>query len=192
MTHQEKERYLSGESGSVTVEFTTIFLPVMLFVMTVLEIGIAFQLSSSAQKAAVLASRLAASQEPVHEQVWDLNEVDPDNGQAGDSCFQPDAPDACVAPTEAWVCDGAALGAECSADRFNRLLTELRRTYPTVDASDITVRYDYRRLGVAGGPFVPQISVSIDARESPVQFLSLVGLLQLRPVTASILGEDME
>lgn len=182
--------FVRSERGSVTIDFTQIFLPVMLFVMMVVEIGIAFHLTSSAQKAAQLAARLAATRDPVHAGVWTQNQVAP-GGTAGQPCYDPGG-DNCVDPGVVWSCDGSALGGDCSAAQFNELLAELRRTYPSLDPADVTVTYAYRRLGIAGLDFVPEVAVTIAARESPVNVLSLIGVLQLRPVTASVLGEDMQ
>ncbi len=182
--------FLTDERGAATLDFVMVFVPVLLFVLTIAELVIAFHFTSAAQKSANLAVRLAAGREPVHTEVWETNRLDPRFGNAGDACYQPTG-DACMNPGRAWVCTGNALEPGCDPAAFDALIAEVRRLYPTVRPDDVTVAYVYRRLGVAGGPFVPEISVSISRRPAPVNFLSLVGLLELRATTASIMGEDM-
>ncbi len=182
--------FLKDEGGHATTDFVVVFLPVMLFVLTICELAIAFHFTASAQKSAQLGARLAAAQAPVHRDVWPTNRLDPANGAPGDACYQPTG-DACVDPGVSWVCDGAALDARCDAQAFVDLVSEVRRLYPAVVPSDVRISYVYRRLGVAGGPFVPEVAVSIRERAMPVEFLSLLGLLRLRETTASVIGEDM-
>ncbi|MEM1344002.1 MAG: TadE family protein [Pseudomonadota bacterium] len=186
-------RWLDDERGSITIDFTLLLVPVMALVLLVCEIGIAFHIASSSQKAAQLAARLAAVREPVHDGVWIRNRLDPLSGwRAGDACYQDSSyGDACIDPGIDWVCDGSALTAQCDVADFNRIVDELRRTYPTVNSQDITITYVYRKLGVAEGLFVPEVAVTIAKRPMPISLLTSVGLLELREVTASMLGEDM-
>ncbi len=184
-------RFLRDEGGHATTDFVVVFLPVMLFVLTICELAIAFHFTSASQKSAQLGARLAAAQAPVHLDVWDKNQLDPANGAAGDACFQPTG-DACVDPGTVWVCDGANLDPRCDPAAFAGLVAELRRLYRSLSVRDVRISYVYRRLGVAGGPFVPEVAVTIRERDMPVEFLSLLGLLQLRETTASVIGEDME
>jgi len=182
--------FLKDEYGSVTIEFTTIFVPVILFVVMISEIAIAFHITSSAQKAAQHAARVLATRDPVNSLVWETNLLNPTNGSAGDACFQ-EAGDACVDPGTIWVCDGASLDVACVDSDFDAFIAEVRRLYPSVNAEDVSVRYIYRRLGVAQGPFVPEVQVTIAERPMPINLLSWVGLLQLRATSASTIGEDM-
>ncbi len=183
-------RFLAEEDGAVTVDFVTAFLGTFLLLLFVVEVGLAFHFTATAQKAARLGARLAAVQTPVHGAVWETNRVDRAGGRAGDACFQTGR-DACLDPGAPWVCDGAALDPACDRDRFAAILAEIRRLSPRIAAEDLAISYAYARLGVAGGPLVPEVSVSIRARPMPVEILSLVGLLELRPTTATLLGEDM-
>lgn len=185
-------RFLRDESGSVTIDFVSIFLPMTLLVTTVIEIGIAFHMTAAAQKAAQMGARHAATLPAVHAGVWTTNPVDPRFGEPGDMCFRPDGNDACLEPTLAgWACVGGGSDPACDGALFDAVLAEMRRTSPRLAAEDVTIRYDYLRLGVAGGPFVPHVSVTIAPRPSPVNFLSYAGLLELRETRAGTLGEDM-
>jgi len=189
-------RYLLRSDGAATLDFVVVFMPLMLFILTIIELGLAFHVMVSSEKAVALGARLAATQSPVHTGVWETNLIDEANGSAGDACYQ-QAGDACVDPGTTWVCDGAtrpesgSWGA-CDAGRFDAIVAELRRLHPSVTPEDMTISYVYRRLGIAGGPFVPEVVVSLRTRDMPINILSLVGLLELRPATASTLGEDLE
>ncbi|MEM9063844.1 MAG: hypothetical protein AAF160_01685 [Pseudomonadota bacterium] len=140
----------------------------------------------------------------------------------GPSCFQPTGPDGCLDPHILqnnlgqpidrngnlvavgneieldFVCNGETIAsdANCSEPRFNRLMCEVRRFYPSVDPNGVTIRYDYRRLGIAGGPFVPEITVRIAPRDLPVDLIGPIGFAtlsgQLGNAVASSIGEDLD
>ncbi|MEM9148426.1 MAG: TadE/TadG family type IV pilus assembly protein [Pseudomonadota bacterium] len=184
-------RFRDDERGVVVVDFVMVFLPVVLFVFTIIEFSVAFHLTSSAQKAAQLAARLAAVSAPVHTGVPDTNILNPVNGQIGDSCFQV-AGDACVPPVGSpWVCDGGAPDGACDEAGFRAIWERVQDLYPTVQSEDMIISYEYVRLGNAGDPFVPLVSVTLKQRRSYMNMLSFAGELGLRQVTASSLGEEM-
>jgi len=183
--------FLSEERGGPTIDFVMVLLPVLMFIFTIIDFTLAFHMTSNAQKAAQLGARLAAVADPVHTLVPATNELNPTNGQLGDACYQA-AGDACLTPaTLIWDCDGASLAAACDSDAFALIHNRVQDLYPLVDRARIRITYRYMRLGTAGGPFVPLVSVTIKERPSPVQMLTFVGLLDLRAVTASALGEDL-
>ncbi len=188
------------ERGAVTIDFVLVFLPQMLFVLMIVEILLAFHFTSSAQKAAQMAARLAAVMPPIHDGVPQINRLNAAVGEAGDYCFQPGGTDACLDPTpvagaslkDQWICrlDPQPLS-NCSEEGFREILNKVRGLYPSVEPWHMQVRYDYMRLGVACGPFIPLVTVTIRTRSSPVRLLGPIGFLDLRPVQASVLGEEM-
>ncbi len=211
--------FLKDERGATTVEMIIIFLPLMILVLTIFEIGIAYHFTLTAQKAAQVGARFVVTRDPVHTGMPSANTIHYRYGAYGDACYQGGAigTDACLDPGGPWVCDGAALSAQCNSARFNDLLTEMQRLYPSITADDVTVGYYYHRLGYAGGPMVPEVRVTIKSRPSPLQLLSFLDLfvtkdssnpqrpkvemaaadeenwdtLTLRSVTASAFGEDL-
>ncbi len=184
--------YLRDERGAVTIDFVVTFLPVLVFVVTVCEIAIAYYFTSAAQKSAQLAARLAASRPPVHTGVPTENVLNPTFGDVGDSCYHP-AGDPCVDPGVSWVCDGdgSPFPAECDEAALGAIVTEVQRLYPTLQIDDVAIGYVYRRLGTAGGAFVPEVQVEVRPQTPPVNFISLMGFIGMRPATASVLGEDL-
>ncbi len=188
------------DRGGYTIDFILVFLPQMLFVFMIVEILLAFHFTSAAQKAAQMAARLAAVMPPIHSGVPQINRLNASGGDAGDYCYQPSGVQPCIdvtpaadaAPADQWVCEvGEVDRPNCSRDGFLEILNKVAGLYPNIREEMMSVRYDYVRLGVACGSFVPFVTVSIESRSSPVKMLSLVGLLQLRPVQASVLGENM-
>ena len=192
--------FASDERGAVTIDFVLVFLPQMLFVLMIVEILLAFHFTSQAQKAAQMAARLAAVMPPIHSGVPQINLLNTSGGEAGQYCYQPSGTQPCINPTpvvgapvtEQWVCKlGSTPLPKCSEEGFREILAKVDALYPNIHQSQMEVRYDYLQLGVACGPFVPLVTVTITARSSPVRMLSPLGLLELRPVQASVLGENM-
>ncbi len=219
--------FLNDERGAITTDMVMIFLPVIVLVLTVFEIGISFYLLLSAQKAAQMGVRFVAAEDPLHADVPRQNRLDPSVAQVGDSCYRPGEQSACLAPTapdtirdeagtaiaQGWLCDGTAFDAAiCDETRFEALVREMQIVYPGLNREEVRAYYVYEELGYAGGPFQPRVAVSITARESPIQILSLadlvwgssetgptVGLaepgtgerIRLREVTASVFGADL-
>ncbi|MEM6548406.1 MAG: TadE/TadG family type IV pilus assembly protein [Pseudomonadota bacterium] len=183
--------FLKDERGQATIDFVVTLLPLMVVVLTVIEVAIAFFVSETSQKAAQLAARFAAVRSPVHVSVPAENTLNPTNGEAGDACFDDDGDHACVDPGGPFVCDGAALDPNCDSVAFLELLGEAQRLYPRLEQEELAVTYAYRNLGAAGGPFIPEITITIAERPLPINFLSMIGLIQLNAVSATAYGEDL-
>ncbi len=192
--------FLRDESGVVVIDFLPVFLALTLIVLMIFEIALSYYVLLGAEKAAKLGARVAATIEAVHADVPELNEVNYFFGRQGDFCYQPTGPDACIDPGGPWVCDGASLGGACNEVVFNQVVADMRRTFPRLEADGVTISYAYRRLGIVGGPFVPEIEVSIEPQS--FRFLTLIlgsltGSLiendraELGRVTASSFGEDL-
>lgn len=184
-------RFGADDRGAATIETLVVFLPLMLLTLVIFEIGIAYYLSITAQKAAQLGARLSVARDPIHAEVPRRNTVLYRDGQIGDACFQPTGRDACLDPGGPWVCTGAALAGPCDVAGFNALVDEMRRVYPGIDPREVTVAYIYRRLGYAEGPFEPEVVVSIGQRAMPFRLITQLDTLQLREVVAGAFAEDL-
>jgi len=184
--------FWADEEGAITTDMVMIFLPVILIVLTVFEIGISFYLLLSAQKAAQMGARFIVSEDPLHSGLPQTNTLNPVGGnQIGDSCYLPNGSSACVTPVapdvivgpdgsavaQGWLCDGAAFDSGvCDQAGFENLIAEMQIVYPGLTPAEVRAYYTYEQLGYADGPFQPRVSVSIAARESPIQILSLFDL----------------
>lgn len=49
----------------------------------------------------------------------------------------------------------------------------MRRVEPSIDVEEVTLTYIYRRLGYAGGEFIPEINVSIPAQSYDFALITL-------------------
>ena len=200
--------FARDQRGNVTLEFIVVLLPLMAIVMAVLEVAVASYMILSSQKAAQMGARMIASRDPVYigSDMPTENDVDIRYGQFGDACFQADGLDACKDPGGPFVCtwNTDISSGECSADNFSTLIEEMRRVYPALDPEKVVVSYAYERLGYAGGPFVPHITVTILPHRSPFGIVlsgwDLIGSsesndesgsVMLRGVAASSFGEDL-
>lgn len=210
--------FIRDDRGTTVLETLVVFLPIMTLFYANIEIIMAYYAVVSAQKAAQLAARISATESPIYigNDMPMTNQLNPEYASNGPTCYQPIGNDACLDPhisrdnTGAVVldsggnpievdfqCDGATVAseAECDEARFTRLMCEVRRFYPSVDPNDVTIRYDYRRLGIAGGPFVPEITVRIAPRDLPIDLIGPIGFAtlsgQLGNAVASSIGEDM-
>ncbi len=197
---QNLRRFARDENGAVVVDFLPVFIVLTLIVLMIFEIAISYYVLLGAEKAAKLGARIAATVEAVHSDVPEQNEVSYLVGRQGDYCYQPTGPDACVDPGGPWICDGASLAGQCDQAVFNRIVADMRRTFPRLDPESVSVAYSYRRLGIVGGPFVPEINVSIQPQSYQMVTLILgrvTGSLiennrtDLGRVTASSFGEDL-
>ncbi len=192
-----RRSFLADERGAITTDMVVIFLPILILILTVFEIGISFYLVLAAQKAAQLGARYVVGEDPVHSAVPQVFGVNTAVGQLGDSCFVPTGgsaltgtspclltsvppvigADATGAEIRGWVCDGRALDPACREPGFEALLEEMRIVYPNLTGDLVAVSYIYEEVGFAGGPFQPRVQVDIQARSSPIQILSLLDIL---------------
>lgn len=181
------------ERGATTVETVLLLVPLLMLLMTVAEVSIGYYTMQATNKAAQFGARLAVSRDPIHTGVWGLNRLIPANGQIGDACFAQSGADPCQDPGIIWTCDYASgsLTVGCDQAGFDRLVTEMRRLNSNIRPSDVSVQYIYRRLGVAGQDFRPEVRVTIAARTLHVNLLSLIGILTIREAVASNFGEDL-
>ncbi|MEM7506275.1 MAG: TadE/TadG family type IV pilus assembly protein [Pseudomonadota bacterium] len=208
LSRADLKRFLADDGGNVTLEVVVVFVPLMAIVLGVFELAVSFYFILSAQKAAQLGARVVAARAPIYTgpDMPSQNVVNIRYGQFGDACYQPDGNDACIDPGGPFVCsaEGGVVGGNCDPNNFESMLMEMRRVFPRIDPSDVVVIYEYERLGYAGGPFVPRITVTILPHQSPFSLLLFnwdltrggsesgdSGATFLRGVSASSFGEDL-
>lgn len=198
-TARALRRFARDERGAVVVDQLPVLFLTMIIVLLIFEIGLAYFLNLGTAKAAQLGARVAVTLPAAHPDVPTLNAPRSGDVEAGAWCVQPDGSDACVDPGGPWVCDGASLGG-CDALVFERIVADMRRSYPRLAPEDVVVTYSYRRLGIVGGDFVPEVRVTVRAQS--YAFLTIVlsevagALAEKDPVvfagaSASAFGEHM-
>ncbi len=170
-TARALRRFLGDERGAVVVDQLPVLFLSMVLVLLIFEVGLAYFLNLGTAKAAQLGARVAVTLPAAHPGVPTLNLPRPGDVENGVWCYQPDGSDACADPGGPWVCDGASLGG-CNGLLFERIVADMRRSYPRLAAEDVVVTYAYRRLGIVGGDFVPEVRVTVRAQS--YAFLTLI------------------
>lgn len=170
------QKFIRDERGAVVVDHIPVFFAVTIIVMIIMELGIAHFMQLRTQKAVQLGARIAATMPAAAPGVPTVNEkADPEISR-GLPCFNNKGDNNCAPPSQiVWRCTGLA---ECTGNdsvTMARIVNDMRRVDPTIHESEVTVTYVYRALGNAGGPFVPQINVSIADRTYDFALLSLGG-----------------
>ena len=164
-------RFAGDERGAVVVDQLPVLFLTLMLVLLIFEIGIAYFMTLGTAKAAQLGARVAVTLPALHPDVPALNAPRPGDVEYGVWCHQPDVGDVCRDPGGPWVCDGASLG-DCNGLLFARIVADMRRSYPRLAPEDVVVTYTYRRLGIVGGDFVPEVRVEVRAQS--FAFLTLI------------------
>lgn len=164
-------RFAGDERGAVVVDQLPVLFLTLILVLVIFEIGLAYFLNLGTAKAAQLGARVAVTLPALHPDVPMLNARRAGDVENGVWCHQPDGSDACADPGGPWVCDGASLGG-CDGLLFARIVADMRRSYPRLAPEDVVITYAYRRLGIVGGDFVPEVRVTVRAQS--YAFLTLV------------------
>jgi hypothetical protein len=164
-------RFARDEQGAVVVDQLPVLFLTLILVLLIFEIGIAYFLNLGTAKAAQLGARVAVTLPALHPDVPELNAPASNDVENGAWCAQPDGSDACEDPGGPWICDGASLGV-CDSINFARIVADMRRSYPRLEPEDVVVSYAYRRLGIVGGDFVPEVEVTVRAQS--YAFLTLI------------------
>lgn len=164
-------RFARDEQGAVVVDQLPVLFLTLILVLLIFEIGLAYFLNLGTAKAAQLGARVAVTLPALHPDVPQLNAPASNAVENGAWCAQPDGTDACADPGGPWVCDGASLGA-CDSRNFARIVADMQRSYPRLAPEDVVVSYAYRRLGIVGGDFVPEVRVTVRAQS--YAFLTLI------------------
>lgn len=164
-------RFWRNERGAVVVDHIPVFFALTIIVLIIIELGIAHFLQLRAQKAVQLGARIAQSLPPAMDAVPRTNvPINPTGGQ-NIPCFSNVGPDNCVDPGT-FQC----LGTGCDGNgglTMALIVQEMQRVEPSISTNDVTLTYQYMRLGNAGGPYIPQIIVRIGERSYDFAILTL-------------------
>ena len=184
---------LKDRSGSTMVEFTLIFLLLLLLTSGIVDFGNLLYQWNSAEKATQAGVRAATISDPV---ATELATFDCDNNSVtlGTPCR-----DANASTFGTIVCSGATStctgGNTFSTAAFNLILAPMRKMFPRVQAQNVIVEYTDVRLGFAGRKSpVPEIRVRLTGLTFEYAFLG--GLLGFSNITmpdfrATLVGEDL-
>lgn len=187
-----RKGYARDETGSTAVEFalvSIVFLTLMFGIIDAARFAWEF---NSAKAAARAGARFAAVSPPVVQQLVAYDAIG-SLGLPGGSSLPTDGvaiPDySCNSTT----CTSS--GTQVAAN-FTPIVTRMQQYYPKVQASNVTIKYRERGLGVAGNPFgtdvQPLITVSITGLTFRPMALGIFGItLTLPAVETTFSGEDL-
>lgn len=168
-------RFYRDERGAVVVDHIPVFFVVTIITMVIMELGIAHFLQLRAQKAVQLGARIAVTMPPAAPGVPTTNDPAEPEFSLSFPCFSNVGADNCEAPSQTvWQCTGSACTGNGGVS-IARIVNDMRRVDPSITLEDVTVTYIYRRLGNAGGPFIPQVNVNIGDRTYDFAILTLGG-----------------
>lgn len=200
------KRFLKDRDASATVEYVVLFLPLIALVFTSIQIAMAYHFALTAQKAVENGARLAAVRDPVYgpDLLPEINAA-VIGASTGDECARRiNGVSPCAAPVGSpWVCTFADLdGPNCDRAAFEDIFNEVSRLAYLLEPENLVVSYRYAELGMANGPFIPLIEVTILERPFFLQFgfsLTYEGggdggdaEVQILPAaTATAIGEDL-
>lgn len=183
---------LKNRSGSAMVEFTIIFMLLMLLTGGIVDFGNLLFQWNSAEKATQAGVRAATISDPV---AAELATFDCDNSSItlGTPCRNGGSSFGTI------VCNGAAStcsgGNTFSTPAFNLILAPMRKMFPRLQAQHVIVEYTDVGLGFAGRKApVPEIRVRLTGLTFDYAFLG--GLLGFSSITmpdfrATLVGEDL-
>ena len=184
--------YGRDEAGSTAVEFalvSIVFLTMMFGIIDAARFAWEF---NSAKAAARAGARLAAVSPPVVQQLV-----------AYDAVGSLSLPGGAALPSDGvsipdYSCNSTSCtssGTQVAAN-FTPIVTRMKQYYPKVQASNVTIKYRERGLGVAGNPYgtdvEPLITVSITGLTFRPMALRIFGItLTLPSVETTFSGEDL-
>ncbi|MGH6620003.1 MAG: TadE/TadG family type IV pilus assembly protein [Alphaproteobacteria bacterium] len=179
-------------SGTAMVEFTIIFMLLMLLTGGIVDFGNLLYQWNSAEKATQAGARAAAISDPV---ATELATFDCDNNSItlGTPCRNGGTSFGTI------VCNGATStcsgGKTFSATALGLILTPMQKMFPRLQAQNVIVEYTDVGLGFAGRQApVPEIRVRLTGLTFDYAFLgSLLGFpsITMPDFRATLVGEDL-
>ena len=199
-------RLVRNEQGATIVEFSLIFVLLMLMTWGVVEFGYLWWQWNSAEKATQMGARKAVVTSPVATGLSSLD-CGTGTGQPGSLCPALGSPPqwqiSCTGTGTSWTspsgtCTGCAGGVSCtfSSDAFTRIGTIMQGVFPLIQPQNVQVTYTYAGLGFFGRPG-PVPAVTVELTGMNFSFFALQGLLGLGPIgmpdfKATLTGEDLD
>jgi hypothetical protein len=180
--------FLPDRSGATLVEFTLVFMMLMLLTFGLIEFGVVLYQYNTAESATAVGARYAATRGPIATGLADCGVATSES--AGTLCSS-------VGGSGAWVvtCNAAAPSGGCQSAALNDLVAEMQRFAPNIEAQNVQVVLRGTGLGFVGrGSPVPMVTVRLTGMA--YDFIALDDLLGFGTLTmpgfdATIVGEDL-
>jgi Flp pilus assembly protein TadG len=180
-------RFSNDTSGGVLVEFTLVFVMLMVLTFGLIEFGIVLYQYNAAEKATAVGARFAATRGPVVTGISDCGVAT--TAAAGTPCSS-------VSGSAGWsiTCNAASPAAGCDADTLNEMVAAMQAFASNIEAQNVQVELRGAGLGFVGrGSPVPMVTVRLTGMT--YDFIALDDLLGFGTLTmpgfdATLVGED--
>ncbi|MEO1686374.1 MAG: hypothetical protein AAFU61_00545 [Pseudomonadota bacterium] len=192
-------RFAVDRQAGPSLDFLLVFAPLIGLIAFAMQIGIGYFLNLSATDAAQRAARLAATLPPAHCAALRNAEGEQVHALADGFAFLPPTPAAraCLAsPTPCaplpgeWTCKLSEAGDGTCGVKEMEAIAEAARL-PGVKLEDLSVTYRDSRLGEAGGPVMPLVTVKLKQRDLSIGSMFSDGPVDLPTITATVAGEAL-
>lgn len=191
------------ERGTAVVELTVTFLLFITLVFGVVEFSYAFFQWNSATKAMQAGARYAAVSNPVMKELPDISGIRKVQGKDV-------VPGSDYAGSYLVVCTGAGSGScKCTGDECQviskntydsnamaGIVAAMRKFFPKIKSENVTVTYEYTKLGYAGRPGGPVPTITVSLSGLNFDFILLSAFLSANRVpmpsfATTVTGEDL-
>ena len=183
------------QSGSSAAEFALVLPLLILFLFGIIDVGRYMWTLNRAEKAVQMGVRYAVVSDPVADALA-VEYVAHYSIPGGDPVPASVFTSAVCTDTDPCTVTGTASGEDGrNATAFTNIVSWMRKFYPMIQESDVTVRYDNVGLGYSGDPTGPDVSPLTTVIVSGMSFDSLLmfgGSITLPDIKASLTMEDGE
>jgi Flp pilus assembly protein TadG len=181
------KRFNDNESGVVMIEYTLVFMLLMVLTFGLIEFGLAFHQYNAAETATSVGARYIATRGPVVTGISDCGVAT--SATAGTNC-------ASVSGSSTWTitCNAGAPSGACQSAVLNALVARMQQFAPEIEAQNVQVVLRGSGLGYVGrGAPVPLITVRLTGMT--YNFIAIddllgFGVAPMPGFDATLIGED--
>jgi hypothetical protein len=181
-------RFRNNTSGATLVEFTLVFMMLMVLTFGLIEFGIVLHQYNAAEKATAVGARFIATRGPVVTGIPDCGVST--TASAGTWCRD-------VGGSSGWTitCNAGAPSGSCQGAVLTELVARMQQFAPQIQAQNVQVELRGAGLGFVGrGSPVPMVTVRLTGMT--YNFIALDDLLGFGALTmpgfdATLVGEDL-
>lgn len=186
---QSFTRFRDNASGATLVEYTLVFMMLMVLTFGLIEFGIVLHQYNAAEKATAVGARFIATRGPVVTGIPDCGVTTTAN--AGTWCRN-------VSGSSSWTitCNAGAPSGSCQGAVLTELVARMQQFAPQIQAQNVQVELRGAGLGFVGrGSPVPMVTVRLTGMT--YDFIALDDLLGFGALTmpgfdATLVGEDLD
>lgn len=196
-----RSEFQGDEGGGVLIEFTAVFLLFITLLFGVIEFSYAFYQWNAATKAMQIGARHAAVSDPVMRELPDidgLDDADPGEPLAGSYLVECSGYGFGATYAPGCRCTGSECPAKTTYDKdaMQGIVDEMKKAFPRIDAKNVSVVYEYTKLGYAGRPGGPVPTITVSLRGLNFDFVLLSAFLGSSSIAmpnfaTTVTGEDL-